>query len=203
MAITYPITLSSTLDPSEIIIESTSIVAMVASIYTGKQEVQAQQGDYWEATIKLPQMIRAEAEEWIADLLSLKGMLGTFWLPVYEGKTPRGSVAGTPQVDGAGQTGETLNTKLWTPSTANVLMKGDYIQLDNHFYKCLTNVDSDAGGLAVVELNHRLRVSPSDSTSLITSNCKGLFRLKDNTTKFTVGAFTMYKGFSFSAIEAI
>lgn len=206
MAIVYPLALPTTPTPSRMLMRSINAVAMSQSPFTFEQQVFEHQGGIWAAEIALPPMERAAAEEWISFLLKLRGRNGTFLLVPFSAKTARGSGAGTPQVDGAGQTGLVLNTKGWTASSTGVLLAGDYLQIGtgstSRLYKNLNDADSDAGGLAVLDIWPRLRESPADSATITLTNPEGVFRLARNDSEWDISTATIY-GLGISAMEAI
>lgn len=134
--IIYPLTLPTSPNPERIVLKARSVVAMARSPFTGQQQTQEHQGSWWEAEISLPPMERDEAEAWISFLLQLRGMNGTFLLPLYAAKTPRGVATGLgPRVKGAGQTGFVLNTRGWTASQSGILKAGDYLQVMRNYLK--------------------------------------------------------------------
>lgn len=202
MAISYPITLPVRPAPKRITFRPRSVVGISASPFTLQQQLYVHQGQVWQADIMLPIMRRAIAEPWIAAFLSLNGMQGTFYLGDPLGIKPRGSVPGTPVVDGASQTGQELNTRGWTVSQTGILLAGDWIQLGDRLHKNLTDADSDGSGEAVLDIWPRMRESPADGATIITSNCKGLFRLASNEMPYDENIGARYET-SFSVIEAI
>lgn len=129
MAIDYPISLPSSPAPRMVEWSPMSAVAMFASPFTFSEQIQEHQGQLLRARVEYPSMDDEVAEDWIAAILSLKGMRGTFLFGDSIRKTPRGVAGGTPLVKGADQTGEVLLTDGWPALTANVLKKGDWIQL--------------------------------------------------------------------------
>lgn len=182
MAITYPIAMPGI--PAAVSIRAASAVQTSVSPFTYQQQTQAHQGQVWRATITSPKLKRADAEEWISFLLKLNGAQHTFLLGDDAATEPRGSALGTPVVDGAGQTGQTLDTRGWTANETGVLLPGDYIQVDTgssaRLYKVLTKADADASGLATLDIWPRLRDKPADGTAITTSDPVGLFRLAQN-----------------------
>ena len=82
---------------------------MSMSPFTYQQQAVAHAGQRWEVDVTLPAMNRADAEQWVAFLVSLRGRFGTFTLGDPVGASPRGSAGGTPLVNGASQIGGTLN----------------------------------------------------------------------------------------------
>lgn len=206
MAVTYPLSLPATPDFNRASFRARSVIALSTSLFTLQQQAQEHQGDLWEADLSLPPMQRAAAEEWLSFFLSLRGRLGTFLLADPLGRTPRGSVAGSPTIDGVGQTGTSLITNGWTASQTGVLLAGDYFQVGSgtttRLYKVLTDVDSDGAGEATFDIWPRLRESPTDVEALITTNPKGLFRLNNNVASWDMNVMSYY-GLAFTAMEAI
>lgn len=206
MAIVYPLSLPTTPTPSRMLMRSVNAVALSQSPFTFEQQVFEHQGGIWAAELSLPPMERATAEAWLSFLLKLRGRNGTFLLVPFSAKTPRGSGGGTPQVNGASQTGLILNTKGWPVSTTGVLLAGDYLQLGtgstSRLHKNLNDADSDAGGLATLDIWPRLRESPADSATIKLTNPEGVFRLARNDSSWDINTATIY-GLGISAMEAI
>jgi hypothetical protein len=178
-----------------------SVVGMASSPFTGSQQTQEWPGNWWEADVTLPPMIRADAEAWVTFLIARHGMARKFMMGDPSAKTPRGTLGGTPVVDGAGQTGGILAIRGYTASVANVQREGDYIQVGNRLYKLLEAEDSNSLGKATFDIFPNLRESPGDGDAVITSNCKGTFRLASNDTEWDVDSAMIY-GISFKAMEA-
>jgi len=153
-------------------------------------------------------MRRVDAENWVAFLLSLKGQVGTFLLGDPNCFAAQGSARttpGTPLVNGASQTGDTLIIDGLPTSVTGYLLPGDYIQLGSgstaQLYKVLTQVDTSGGG-ATLDLWPNLRSSPGDNTAVVVANTKGRFRLKDNITQWSINEISSY-GITFDCVEAI
>lgn len=93
-------------------------------------------------------------------------------LPNYAYKA-RGTLAGAPLVNGAGQTGYTLNTKGWTPSSSLVLRAGDMFQVTNgtlhQLVMVMADANSDVSGNASVSIEPTLRFAPTDASALVVS----------------------------------
>jgi len=206
MAIVYPLALPTTAIPSRMLMRMINAVALSQSPFTFEQQVFEHQGGMWAAELSFPPMERPTAEELISFLGKLRGRNGTFLLVPFSAKTARGSGAGTPQVDGAGQTGLVLNTKGWTASSTGVLLAGDYLQIGtastSRLYKNLNDADSDAGGLATLDIWPRLRESPANSATIKLTNPEGVFRLAQNDSSWDISTATIY-GLGISAMEAL
>ena len=203
MTISYPLTLPST-GIRRITLRQRHVVGVGISPFTLEQQIQQSQGQCWEADIELRTMARADADAWIATLGQLLGMYGTFLLGHPARGTARGTVAGSPLVKGASQTGNSLITDAWTVGAT--ILQGDFIQLgtgtSTRLYMNLKDVTADGSGDATLDIFPRLRESPSDNAAITVSSCKGTFRLASNDVSWVTSEDLMY-GVNFSAIEAI
>jgi hypothetical protein len=206
MSITYPLSMPAT-PPGfrQIELIENSIVGVSVSPFTGQQQTYEWPSSYWTAKIELVDMFRANAEKWIAFLLSLHGMAGTFLLGDLYGATAQGPATGTPLVNGAGQTGRSLITDGWTINKTPILKAGDYIQLGTgttqRLYKNLTDANSNGSGQATLDLFPTLRESPADNAPITVSNCKGVFRRSSNAQPWSMNKGGLYS-IAFEAMEA-
>ena len=204
--ISYPLTLPSHTGIAQINLRAINTVGMSMSPFTYAQQVVAHSGQRWEADITLPPMERADAEQWVAWLVSLRGQLGTFTLGDPLGATPRGSAGGTPLVNGADQTGGTLTIDGCTASQTGWLKAGDYIQLGSAgtatLHKVLQDADSDGSGNVTLDIWPYIRTAPSDDATVVTSSAVGKFRLASNEQNWSINEASIY-GMTFGAIEAI
>lgn len=200
MTVTYPLTPPSTVGRA---IKFNPVVAVAESNspFTLTQEIFEHQGQMWRITVQLPKMERAEAEQWVGFGLALNGMVGKFLLGDPVGQTPRGTMAGTPVIDGAGQQrSKVLNTRGWTPG-ATVLV-GDYIQLpNNRLHKVMVNAVADGGGLIALDIFPRVRDVLIDGATIITENTVGIWRIDGEVPAWDIGEAQLY-GITFTAREA-
>lgn len=207
MSITYPLSLPSVSGPKSINWKLTSAVGVLASPFTMKTYVQAHAGARWSADINIPSNPIADAAPWRAFFAQLNGMEGTFLLGDSSHSTPLGAATGTPLVNGASQTGQSLVTDGWTTGVTGILKAGDWIQLGSgatsRLYMVLNDVNSDGSGNATIDIAPRLRESPADNAVITTSNPKGLFRLSRNVSGIFSASGAKLSSFSFSAVEAI
>lgn len=205
MAITYPVTFPL-VGIKSMNIRARTIVGVNKSPFTGQQQVYKHQGEWWEAEVTLPPMKRADAEQVAAFLLKMKGQYGTFLLGDPANTSPRGVGTGTPLVYGASQTGSSLITDGWTVSTTGILKAGDWIQLGSGatttLHKVLDDVDSDASGIATLEIFPSLRYSPADNAQVSKSSPKGRWRLASNETNWNIDEASIY-GITFACVEAL
>lgn len=206
MAITYPLNTPTNIGIANIAFTAENAVAISQSPFTYAQQVVSHPGQRWGASISLPPMKRQDAEYWVAFLLSLKGQAGTFLLGDPNCVAPQGSAVNTPVVSGASQTGNTLVIDGAPINTTGYLLPGDYIQLGGNsaarLYKVLTQVNTDASGVATLDIWPNLRASPNDNSAVVLTNTKGNFRLKENITQWQINEISSY-GITFDCVEAI
>jgi len=206
MAITYPLTLPSHTGIRNITLRAVNTVGLTQSPFTYAQQAVAHSGQRWEVDVTLPAMNRADAEQWVAFLISLRGQLGTFTLGDPVGASPRGSAGGTPLVNGASQIGGTLAIDGCTASQTGWLKAGDYIQLGTAgsatLHKVLADVDSNGSGQVSVDIWPYIRTAPSDNATVVVTNTVGRFRLASNTQNWSIRDTALY-GITFGGVEAI
>jgi hypothetical protein len=179
-----------------------STVGLSMSPFTAQQQVQEWAAQYWQAQVVYPRMTRAQAENLIAVLVSLRGMANTFLLGDPAGKVPRGAALGTPLVSGNVNGGSSILTRGWTPNTQHVLLPGDWFAVDNHLYKILSDENSDSGGNAAFDIWPDLRTSPTDGTLITIQSAQGVFRLASNELSWDIDEAITF-GLQFNALEAI
>ena len=206
MAITYPLTLPSHTGIQNITLRAVNTVGMSMSPFTYQQQAVAHAGQRWEVDVTLPAMNRADAEQWVAFLVSLRGRFGTFTLGDPVGASPRGSAGGTPLVNGASQIGGTLNIDGCTASQTGWLKAGDYIQLGTAgsatLHKVLADADSNGSGQVALDIWPYIRTAPSDNATVVVTNTIGRFRLANNEQNWSIREAALY-GITFGGVEAI
>lgn len=194
MAISYPLTMPSNVGMASIELRAVNAVSVSSSPFTYKQQVQAFDGQRWEADVTLPPMNRDDAEAWVSFLMSLRGRLGTFLLYDPSARSLRGTA---DEVTISGNTGEDS-----VDVTANGTIKaGDYIQLGSASDATLHKVLQDYSGSGQLEIWPKLRQDRSSVSATIV-NASGVFRLNSNETSWSVNDASFF-GISFGAVEVI
>ena len=206
MAISYPRDLPTNIGFAQVTLRAVNQTAMTMSPFTYKQQIYNHSGQRWEAECQVPPLKRDDAEEWIAWLLSMNGRAGTFLMGDPLGDTARGTLGGTPVVNGADQVGGSLSIDGCSNNITNWLKAGDYLQLGSGstatLHKVLQNVNTDGSGQASLDLWPYMRTAPVDGSIVITSNAVGRFRLNSGEQDWTINNISSY-GITFAAIEAI
>jgi hypothetical protein len=125
MAISYPLSLPTVSGIRAVEFRATNAVAYSASPFTFAGQAHAYPGQMWQADVTLaPMRDRADAEEWNAFLLSLRGQFGTFLLGDPNASTLRGTATSCTVTGVAG-----ANTISATVPSGETLLAGDYIQV--------------------------------------------------------------------------
>jgi len=177
---------------------TSSVVGMTQSIYTGRQQVFTHAGSWWTAEVTLPTLSHAQAGAWVAWLASLRGRSGSFYLSPMT--VNRGYKYAGASVNGDSQSGTSLITDGWAVS-AKVLSAGDYVTVDDCLYLVTADVYSDDGGNATIPIFPNLR-APGDDDEIETLNPYGIFRLTSNEIGWNIDEACTY-GLSFSAQEVL
>ena len=194
MSISYPLALPSHTGVMSVEMTAINAVAYSRSPFTFAGQAHAYSGQSWQADISLPAMKRADAEQWIAFLISLRGQFGTFLLGDPAATSPRGSTA-TVNI-----TGSTGDSSVATTMTGT-LLAGDYIQLGTGSGARLHKVLQDQDGSGTLEIWPALRADQSNSSATLT-NPVGEFRLSSNQQSWSVNEASIY-GITFGAMEAL
>ena len=204
MTISYPVSLPNTTSIKRLRWTQSSVVGESRSPFTLSRQTYVHQGEAWMVEVELIPMVRADAEAWLAWMLSLNGRQGSFLLGDVHGATARGTWLGeSPVVQGGSQTGKTLKVDGVAPfATAKA---GDWFQLGSgssaRLHKLTADATFDSGGEATLDFWPRLRSSPSDNAALTIASAKGLFALDSNENSWDVEEIIY--GFRFSALEVL
>ncbi len=231
MSITYPLSIPAECKPRSAEISMRNVVGVSRSPFTLQTQVQAHQGEAWAIVLDFPPMQYVDAaRKMIAFLMALRGRYGTFYVGDPIETAPQGPAGGTPVVDGAGQSGHTLDSRGWTmpagtltcDETATtcdetdvtcdaggvVLKAGDWLglyqgtaQARMHRVTQDTDILDAATGGATIPIWPALREGPDDGEAIETENVQGVFRLAAEIT-YSVGEAQFY-GFTIDAEEVV
>jgi len=149
---------------------------------TGKVQLRSEvsAGRVWRETWPPMKASGADAQALFTFVENAYNTGATFNLVHYllpgSGLAPNGAGGGTPLVAGASQSGTTLNTNGWTPSTSGVVKTGDCIKIGglNQLFRVTADASSTTGGTAALSINPPILAgsSPTDATGITTTGCK-------------------------------
>lgn len=195
MAITYPLSLPTSIGIAQIELRAVNAVGMSMSPFTFSQQTVVHQGQRWEASISIPTTRREYTAPWKAFLTALRGRSGTFLLSDPDYVSPRGTASGTPTVTGSA--GDSSVAVVLTGS----LLAGDYIQLGTGLNARLHQVLEDQTGNGTLEIWPALRDNYT-TASVVISSPTGLFRLASNQTSWAIDNSSAYS-ISFDCVEVV
>jgi hypothetical protein len=191
MAISYPLTPPAALEASRLSLTGLSAVSRNISPFTMQVQQYNWSGQGWLGTVDCPPMTRTAAEQVVSFLLMAQR--GTFYFQDFANPTPRGTVTGTLTVSSATANGTTLGISGATGSFA----AGDWIQISTSLYK-IVQVNSSSS----VDVFPVLRSSYAGGTSITYTNAKGVFRLAEPSTQWSIDTAKFY-GISFNVMEDV
>lgn len=194
MAVSYPMSTPTTIGIESITLRAVNAVTTSQSPFTYKQQVVDFGGQRWEASVSIPSVHRDKAAEWVAMLIALRGPVGTFLLGDPDYATPRGDASSVAVTGSAGDATVAV-------AMTGTLKAGDYIQLGTGASARLHKVLVDQTGNGNLEIWPSLRSDYSSATATLDSP-KGVFRLKQNMTEWSINNASFY-GVSFEAVEVI
>lgn len=189
--ISYPLSWPNHTGLVSLTIGENNIVGASVAPFSAVEQVQEHQGQWWTAEAQWRPMYRDDIDPWMGFFAKLRGRAGTFLLGDLSRPTARGSASvtpGTPQVDGAGQTGLTLAIKTGLGDVTGWLKANDRFSLgtgaSRRLYKTVSDVDL-VGGEATMDIWPRLRSSPGNNDTVYVADASGLFRMTVNTVEET------------------
>lgn len=160
-------------------------------------------GAKWLATLRFVNLSTQQARILGAWYSQLRGEAGRFYLHDFSLENPQGIATGSPVVSGADQTGIYLNTSGWTASQTGIMKAGDMIQIGTELKTLTADSNSDGSGNATLMFEPPIRVSPTDTSAVVISKPKAIFKLTgDNQGGFPAKAFDQYD-YTLEAEEAL
>lgn len=145
-------------------------------------------GAHWEAVYNFTNISKDNRALMMGLIAKLRGQVNRVRLPVYDNPR-RGAYGGTPLVDGASQTGNSINLKGLSNNITNWIREGDYFSVNvngEHELKMATaDASSDGTGLITISFEPSLRASPANDAVVfvqdgVLSRPQGVFVLSDD-----------------------
>lgn len=191
MAITYPLTPPSPFRVSRLSLSGFSATSRNVSPFTFQIQQYNWAGQAWTGQVECPPMVRADAEAVIGFLLAAQR--GTFYFQDYANTSPRGSVTGTLTV----ASGSANTSTLGISGATGTFAVGDWLQISTSLYK-VVQVNSSSS----VDLFPVLRSSYAAGTAITYTNAKGVFRLSEPLTNWSIDNAKIY-GVAFGIVEDV
>jgi hypothetical protein len=172
--------------------------------HSGRRNVRQLGAQKWALDCSFPStMSRAQFMPLFAFALSQAGRFGTFSFVSPDLATPQGGAGGTPRVAGASQTGTSVTTDGWTPST-NVLKAGDILKYSGHNKVYMMTADADADGSGDATLVHYppLMATIANNELITVIDVPFTVQLSEDVSKYTVTGPLLYN-FKMSMLEVV
>ena len=196
MAITYPLTPPDPFYLSRLSLTGVSAVSRNTSPFTLQTQQYNHAGQAWLGSVDCPPMTRADAETMLAFLLAAQR--GTFLFQDYANTAPRGSITGASVLTVSSATANSTTLTMINTGGSGSFAVGDWLQISTSLYKV---IKADGTGL-IVDVFPVLRKSYAATTAIVKTNAKGVFRLAQPTTEWSIELASVY-GISFSIVEDV
>ena len=159
-------------------------------------------GQRWRATWTLPAMSKASAAPWIAFFMKCKGQTNTFTASDPDWQTNLGAWSGTPLVNGASQTGNSLIIDGATISITGWGKAGDYFNVNSKLYRLTADCNTNGSGQTTLVFEPPIYTAPADNAAITKNPATIEMRLLDDMQgEWQSGIGAVYESRSFSAIE--
>ena len=151
----------------------------------------------WAAQYSYDNISKVKRAELFGLIASLRGQANRLRVPVYD-NPKRGTYGGTPVVDGASQTGSSIDIKGCSNNITDWIMAGDYFSLvvngEHELKMCTADASSGGTGLATISFEPRLRASPADNAVIfvedgVLAKPQGVFHLTSSSTGWSSRPF--------------
>lgn len=158
-------------------------------------------GERWRVRLQFQNLTGADKAEMQAFMTKLNGQQHRFTLHDHS-RVQRGSFGGTPLVDGAGQTGTSIDIDGCSASVTNWIRAGDMFEVNGDLKMCVADANSSAGGAVTIDFAPRIVTAPSNNAAITTENPTGVFMLAGNDSGWS-NAPGNFGNFTIDAIEDI
>ena len=166
-------------------------------------------GAHWSLRARFDNLALAQRRLMTSFMVQLRGTGGRFFYgdPDFLIDGPQGVATGTPLVNGASQTGNSLITDGWSSSITDIMKAGDYFHFTNSaggraLHMVVADVNSDGGGNATLTIEPAIRVSPSTNAALTVAGAKCQMRLINNDQTRWALSRPLFGSFGFEAVES-
>ena len=139
---------------------------LVSVAHSLQRQARSRGGQRWGFKLAWPNMRRADFAPLLAFALAQRGQFETFTLALPNLSTPLGTWAGTPVVDGAGQSGRSVNLRGFTAGAT--VKAGDFVKFFGHDKVYMATADAMAGGPGTIALaiEPALLAAPADGAAV-------------------------------------
>lgn len=161
-------------------------------------------GAAWTAELAFKSLTTRDQRKLAAFLVKLRGSAGRFYFHDPTLPENQGSMLGNPVVDLAvSNTKAAIGSSGWTPNASGVLLAGDMTGFNNNELKMVADdVDADASGNAIINVEPPFRFIPTDATGIITVKPTCIMRLVDDQQSGWLTRPPLKSDFSINCVES-
>jgi len=149
---------------------------MAASPFAGSEQVTDLLNDYWRMTVSLPDSPHAWGAWREAFIASFRGQVNWVALHHFVRPQPRGTMRGTPTLNGAHAQGAAA-LAITGGTVGGTLLAGDMLGVGGLLFMVQSDVALDGSGAGAVPITNRLRVAQSSGAAVTWDRPTALFRL--------------------------
>ena len=166
--------------PSNVSFIPNSNTAVHRAPFNDYVQTEDREGERWIASMAYSLLQGDNRAILLAFMAKLNGMQHRFTMQDF-GHAQRGTFGGTPLVNGASQTGQTLNIDGASNNITNWIRSGDRISIANKMYQIDDDANSNGSGQVVLTISPRIFTgkSPADNAAVEITTPKELFILFD------------------------
>lgn len=191
---TFPINFPLSPGVVGVTLRPNNVIAISTSPWTGEQQVQQHQGQWWELEVDVPVLEQPESDSWTSFTTKMRGRLGTVYFADPSKTVAAGhagvTATGSPVVFGAGQSGDVLVISNAVASVDNYLKAGDHIQVSSgsgsRLHMVLEDCSTVSGGVCSLEIWPDLRSSPTNAEAVVVASAHGVFRFVQNAQEWSI-----------------
>ena len=168
---------------------------LISRTISGRRQARQIGGQLWKMTATFPPMTRAQFAPIYAFIVAQRGRYESFSLVPPVVGNPQGSAAGTPLVNGASQTGRSLETDGWTQNTA-IFKAGDYLKLAGNDKVYMVTADATtavSSSALTLTIEPALVASPANDEVIIHESIPFTVAFASGVQEFETGASGVYE----------
>lgn len=175
--------------PNAVSVVPQANTAIFASPLIASAQTLDRGGQKWKMTLTFSNLQTDDRGELLGIITGLRGMANRLRVLVFD-NPKRGLYGGTPQVDGASQTGSSIDVKGCSNNITNWIRRGDYFSIlvgtEHELKMCTADASSNGSGLITgLAFEPRLRASPANSAAIfvedgVLSVPRGIFVLSSS-----------------------
>lgn len=182
---TYPLTMPTQTAFTGSRFEMRRKTSVSESPFSGVQQVYEHPYALWAGVFTLPPMNKAQAAEWRAFFMKLRGRTGTFYAGDPDAMEPNGSITGSVTLTAdADLMDTTISIDTAVNSGTDVFKAGDMIQIgagtDARLYMITDDADTNATGGCDLNIEPAIKVAQVSGTAITYDNPVGVFRLEND-----------------------